>query len=42
MRDFTKTAFYEGLSYMTDGFLQVDTELMEDMLSDDEDEQPAE
>ena len=42
MRDFTKTAFYEGLSYMPDGFLQVDTELMEDMLSDDEDEQPAE
>lgn len=42
MRDFTKTAFYEGFSYMTDGFLQVDTELMEDMLSDDEDEQPAE
>ena len=42
MRDFTKTAFYEGLSYMTDGFLQVDPELMEDMLSDDEDEQPAE
>ena len=42
MRDFTKTAFYEGLSYMMDGFLQVDTELMEDMLSDDEDEQPAE
>ena len=42
MRDFTKTAFYEGLSYMTDGFLQVDTELMEDMLSDDEDEQAAE
>ena len=41
MRDFSKTAFYEGLSYMTEGFLQVDAELMEDMLSDDgEDESP--
>lgn len=41
MRDFCKTAFYEGLSYMTDGFLQVDTELMEDMLADDGEGEPA-
>ena len=41
MRGFCKTKFYEGLSYMTDGFLEVDTALMEDMLSDDEDEGEA-
>lgn len=39
MRGFSRTAFYEGLSYMTEGFLQVDSELMADMLSDGEDGQ---
>lgn len=39
MRGFSRTAFYEGLSYMTEGFLQVDSELMADMLSDDDDGQ---
>lgn len=38
MRGFCKTKFYEGLSWMTDGFLEVDTALMEDMLSDDDGE----
>ncbi len=38
MRNFAKTTFYQGLSYMTDGFLEVDTELMRDMLSAEDDE----
>ena len=42
MRGFCLTKFYEGLAYMTDGFLQVDTELMEDMLSAGDDEPTSE
>jgi putative dimethyl sulfoxide reductase chaperone len=38
MRGFCHTKFYEGLAYMTDGFLEVDVELMEDMLSAGDDE----
>lgn len=33
MRDFAKTSFYQGLSYMLDGFIESDQELLADVLS---------
>ena len=36
MKHFSKTKFYTGLAFMTDGFLETDTMLMEDLLSIDE------
>lgn len=36
MRVFAKTDFYRALAFMTEGFLQTDAALLEDMLGDDE------
>ena len=36
MRNFAKTDFYHALSYLTEGFLQTDEELLRDLLSDEE------
>lgn len=33
MRDFAKTDFYRGLSYLLEGFVESDTELIDDLLS---------
>ena len=35
MRHFAKTDFYKGLADITDGFLEVDKEFLEDLLSED-------
>lgn len=35
MRTFSRTDFYKGLAYMTEGFLQTDAELMGDLLEGD-------
>lgn len=34
MRQFAQTDFYRGLAYMTEGFLETDTEVMREMLGD--------
>ena len=34
MRDFAKTDFYRGLSYLLDGFVETDRELLDDILSE--------
>lgn len=34
MRTFAKTDFYKGLAYMAEGFLETDTELLEDLLAE--------
>ncbi len=36
MRRFSKTDFYQGLSYLTEGFLAVDAAFLDELLSDDE------
>jgi TorA maturation chaperone TorD len=35
MRNFAKTGFYKGLACLTEGFLETDTALMADLLSED-------
>ena len=32
---FAKTDFYRGLAFLTEGFLETDRELLEDLLSED-------
>ena len=35
-RKFAKTDFYQGLSYLTEGFLAMDAEFLDELLSEDE------
>ncbi len=35
MRNFAKTELYQGLAFLTDGFLETDRELLADLLSED-------
>lgn len=34
MKRFAKTGFYQGLAWLTEGFLETDSELLDDLLSD--------
>lgn len=35
MQKFARTTFYQGLAYLTEGFIEVDAELMHDLLTSD-------
>ncbi len=37
LKRFAKTGLYEGLAYLTDGFLETDHEFLQDVLTEDED-----
>ena len=36
LRRFTQTRMYEGLAYLTDGFLRTDYAMLQDILSEEE------
>lgn len=42
MKRFAKTDFYMGLAYLTEGFLEIEQDFLDDVISDDEDDEGAE